>query len=108
MAKGDLENAVVLKTRNIKCEGLRNRNEFVYHKILDCLGDLMLSGHRIIGHIKSSQGGHALTNKFSKIFSDSSNWSMESLSAVEKIIKSKKKQKNHFQQALIKTKFYLF
>ena len=39
----------------------------------------MLSGNRIFGHIKTSQGGHALTNKLLlKFFSDSSNWSMES------------------------------
>ena len=38
-------------------EGLRNRHEFVHHKILDCLGDLMLSGNRIIGHVKTSQVG---------------------------------------------------
>ena len=44
-------------------DGLRNRHEFVYHKILDCLGDLMLSGYRFYGHIITSQGGHALTNK---------------------------------------------
>ena len=42
--------------------GLRHRHEFVGHKILDCLGDLMLTGHRIFGHIKTSQGGHQLTN----------------------------------------------
>ena len=47
-------------------DGLRNRHEFVYHKILDCLGDVMLSGNRIFGHIKTSQGGHALTNKLLK------------------------------------------
>ena len=77
---GSLENAIVVKDREIlNDEGLRNRHEFVYHKILDCLGDLMLSGNRIFGHIKTSQGGHALTNKLLlKFFSDSSNWSMES------------------------------
>ena len=59
-------------------EGLRNRHEFVYHKILDCLGDIMLSGNRIFGHIKTSQGGHALTNKLlKKFFSEKSNWSFE-------------------------------
>ena len=77
---GSLENAIVVKDSEIlNDEGLRNRHEFVYHKILDCLGDLMLSGNRIFGHIKTSQGGHALTNKLLlKFFSDSSNWSMES------------------------------
>ena len=61
---GSLDNAVVVQGSKILNEdGLRNRHEFVYHKILDCLGDIMLSGNRIFGHIKTSQGGHALTNK---------------------------------------------
>ena len=61
---GSLENAIVVQGSKILNEdGLRNRHEFVYHKILDCLGDIMLSGNRIFGHIKTSQGGHALTNK---------------------------------------------
>ena len=61
---GSLENAIVVRGNEIlNDDGLRNRHEFVNHKILDCLGDLMLSGHRILGHIKTSQGGHALTNK---------------------------------------------
>ena len=73
---GSLENAIVVKGNEIlNDDGLRNRHEFVYHKILDCLGDLMLSGHRIFGHVKTSQGGHALTNKLLvKFFSDKSNW----------------------------------
>ena len=75
---GSLENAIVVKGNEILNEdGLRNRHEFVNHKILDCLGDLMLSGYRISGHIKSSQGGHALTNKLLvKFFSNSSNWTL--------------------------------
>lgn len=76
---GSLDNAIVVKDDQILNEdGLRNRHEFVYHKILDCLGDLMLSGKRIFGHIKTSQGGHALTNKLlRKFFSDSENWSLD-------------------------------
>ena len=35
----------------------------------------MLSGHRIFGHIKTSQGGHQLTNDLlRKLLSDKSNW----------------------------------
>ena len=81
---GSLENAIVVKDKEIlNEEGLRNRHEFVYHKILDCLGDLMLSGNRIIGHVKTSQGGHALTNKLLlKFFSETSNWTIESGEAV--------------------------
>ena len=77
---GSLENAIVVNENKILNEnGLRSSDEFVSHKILDCLGDLMLSGYRIFGHIKTSQGGHQLTNAFLKEFlSDKSNWKFES------------------------------
>ena len=83
---GSLENAIVVRGNEIlNDDGLRNRHEFVYHKILDCLGDLMLSGYRIFGRVKTSQGGHALTNKLLiKFFSDKSNWSLENGNIVEK------------------------
>ncbi len=78
---GSLENAIVVKENKILNDnGLRNRDEFVSHKILDCLGDLMLSGYRVFGHIKTSQGGHQLTNDLLKKFlSDNSNWQFTSL-----------------------------
>ena len=83
---GSLENAIVVKDNEILNEdGLRNRHEFVYHKILDCIGDLMLSGNRILGHVITSQGGHALTNKLLiKFFSDKSNWSLISSESINK------------------------
>ena len=67
---GSLENAVVVKDEKVLNEGgLRNEKEFVNHKILDLAGDFLLSGHRIIGKVKCSQGGHELTNLFlRKIF----------------------------------------
>ncbi len=76
---GSLENAIVVKDQKIlNDDGLRYRDEFVNHKILDCIGDLMLSGHRIFGYIKTSQGGHQLTNALLKqFFSDESNWKFE-------------------------------
>ncbi len=61
---GSLENAIVLKGNEIlNTEKLRNTNEFVNHKILDCLGDIYLAGYRMVGKITSSQGGHNVTNK---------------------------------------------
>ena len=83
---GSLENAIVVKDNEILNEdGLRNRHEFVNHKILDCIGDLMLSGNRILGHVITSQGGHALTNKLLiKFFSDKSNWSLKSSKSINK------------------------
>ena len=45
----------------------------------------MLSGYRIFGHVKTSQGGHALTNKLlNKFFSDKSNWCIESSNSTKK------------------------
>jgi len=75
---GSLENAIVVKENKILNEdGLRYRDEFVNHKILDCLGDLMLAGNRIFGHVVTSQGGHQLTNVLLKEFlSDTSNWEL--------------------------------
>jgi len=62
---GSLENAIVVKDNKIlNAEGLRNNKEFVNHKILDLAGDFLLSGHRIIGSVKCTQGGHSLSNSF--------------------------------------------
>ena len=83
---GSLENAIVVKeNRILNDDGLRSRNEFVDHKILDCLGDLMLLGHRVFGHIKTSQGGHLLTNTLLReFFSNASNWKFVSFDENEK------------------------
>jgi len=83
---GSLENAIVVKESKIlNGNGLRSRDEFVAHKILDCIGDLMLSGSRIYGYIKTSQGGHQLTNALLKQFlSDKSNWEFENADGKEK------------------------
>ena len=60
---GSLDNAIVLKGNEIlNPEKLRNENEFVNHKILDCLGDIYLAGYKMVGKITSSQGGHNVTN----------------------------------------------
>ena len=62
---GSLDNAVVVdENKVINANGLRNDKEFVNHKILDLVGDFMLSGYRILGKVKCYQGGHLLTNKF--------------------------------------------
>tara|TARA_B100000767_G_scaffold273825_1_gene305089 strand:+ start:156 stop:1115 length:960 start_codon:yes stop_codon:yes gene_type:complete len=75
---GDLQNAIVVKDDKILNEGgLRNAKEFVNHKILDCMGDLYLSGYKIVGKIICSQGGHKLTNQIlRKIFSNKINYSI--------------------------------
>ena len=75
---GSLENAVVVKNNEIlNPEGLRNKKEFVNHKILDCIGDLYTSGYRIVASIICSQGGHYLTNQLlRKVFQNNDNFSI--------------------------------
>ena len=75
---GSLENAIVVKDNEILNEkGLRNKKEFVNHKILDCMGDLYLAGYKIIGKIVCSQGGHKLTNQLlRKVFQNDENFSL--------------------------------
>ena len=75
---GSLENALVVKGEEIlNSDGLRNKKEFVNHKILDCIGDLYTSGYRIVASIKCSQGGHHLTNQLlRKVFQAKENFSI--------------------------------
>ena len=88
---GSLENAIVVKDSKILNEdGLRYRDEFVNHKILDCLGDLMLAGHRIFGQVKTSQGGHQLTGLLlTEFLSNKSNWEFENFEDEQKSDKDK-------------------
>ncbi len=75
---GSLENAIVVDTNKILNHGgLRNKLEFVNHKILDCIGDIFLTGYKMIANIKCSQGGHSLTNRvLKKVLEDRSNYSI--------------------------------
>ena len=75
---GSLENAIVVKGNEVlNPEGLRNKKEFVNHKILDCIGDLYTTGYRIVASIECSQGGHYLTNQLlRKVFKNKENFSI--------------------------------
>ena len=75
---GSLENAIVVKNKDIlNPDGLRNKKEFVNHKILDCIGDLYTAGYRIIASVQCSKGGHYLTNQLlRKVFSNKDNFSI--------------------------------
>ncbi|MCK7594104.1 UDP-3-O-acyl-N-acetylglucosamine deacetylase [Pseudomarimonas salicorniae] len=58
---GSLDNAVVVEDGKVlNPGGLRFRDEFVRHKLLDCIGDLYLAGGPIQGHLVASRPGHAL------------------------------------------------
>ena len=76
---GSLDNAVVISKDKVLNEGgLRNSKEFVNHKMLELVGDFLLSGYRVIGKIRCIGGGHELSNMFlKKLFEDNSLLSIE-------------------------------
>lgn len=61
---GSMENAIVLDQEEIlNPEGLRFADEFVRHKVLDALGDLVTLGMPIMGHVVLYKAGHDLMNR---------------------------------------------
>ena len=73
---GSLENAVVVgESRILNSEGLRFRDEFVRHKILDSIGDLYLAGAPIQGYFLGNKSGHHLNNLLLRsLFADKNNY----------------------------------
>lgn len=71
---GSLDNAIVVDSyRIVNEEGLRLRDEFAKHKILDAIGDLYLAGGPIIGAFTGFKSGHRMNNALlSKLLADSS------------------------------------
>jgi len=73
---GSLDNAVVVgKNKILNKEGLRFKDEFVRHKILDSIGDLYLAGAPIQGYFFGNKSGHHLNNLLLKsLFSNNDNY----------------------------------
>lgn len=73
---GSLDNAVVVDKNGVLNEGgLRFADEFVRHKILDCIGDFSLLGLPILGHVVAEKSGHAFHHAFlEKVFAAKSSW----------------------------------
>lgn len=80
---GSLDNAVVVDgDRVVNDGGLRFKDEFVRHKILDAVGDLFLAGCPIIGRYHGDKSGHALNNRLlHALFADRSAWRYDLLTA---------------------------
>ncbi len=65
---GSLESAVVIRGENIMSkEAMRFTNEFARHKALDLIGDLMLCGIRITGHVIAVKPGHGPNTKMASV-----------------------------------------
>ncbi len=75
---GSLDNAVVLdENKVLNKEGIRFSDEFVRHKLLDFIGDISLSGYRILGSFYSSYTGHNLNYQLiKKIFNTPDGWEL--------------------------------
>lgn len=60
---GSLDNAIVIGVEGVlNPEGLRSDDEFVRHKVLDCIGDLFLARRRLQCRVEGRKSGHRLNN----------------------------------------------
>ena len=75
---GSLKNAIVIKNNSILNEdGLRDKNEFVKHKILDLIGDLALGNYNLMGSIEAICPGHEINKAIlEKLFSSYNNYNI--------------------------------
>ena len=80
---GSLQNTLILSEEGLLNEdGLRFADEFVRHKILDLIGDMMLLGIPVIGEIEAVRSGHALHARLvARILESRDNWILVSSQA---------------------------
>jgi UDP-3-O-[3-hydroxymyristoyl] N-acetylglucosamine deacetylase/3-hydroxyacyl-[acyl-carrier-protein] dehydratase len=85
---GSLDSAIVIKGDKILSkEPLRFKEEFVRHKILDIVGDIVLVGMPIKAHFIAVRPGHALNAELSKVLRQKM---LEKNKGVKKTVASKK------------------
>ncbi len=80
-----LQNAIGLDSRKVlNREGLRFDNEFARHKILDVMGDMMVTGYHIVGKYSAFASSHALNHALTKkIFEHSENYELITTKALK-------------------------
>ncbi|MEA3418642.1 MAG: UDP-3-O-acyl-N-acetylglucosamine deacetylase [Campylobacterota bacterium] len=80
-----LQNAIGLDDHRIlNPEGLRFENEFVRHKILDAMGDMMVSGYNILGRYSAFAGSHKLNYLLTKaLLAECENYEMVAIEALQ-------------------------
>jgi UDP-3-O-[3-hydroxymyristoyl] N-acetylglucosamine deacetylase len=73
---GSLDNAIVIDDfRVLNEDGLRYKDEFVRHKILDFIGDLAVLGCPVIGHFVIQKSGHLLNHQvLQKLMASREHW----------------------------------
>jgi UDP-3-O-[3-hydroxymyristoyl] N-acetylglucosamine deacetylase len=84
---GTLDNAVVVDGGTVLNEGgLRYPDEFVRHKVLDCIGDMYLVGGPMLAEVSGIRSGHALSHRLLfALFRDKSAWRFEYAAATERV-----------------------
>ena len=80
-----LQNAIGLDDHKVlNPEGLRFENEFARHKILDAMGDLMVTGYNILGKYESFAGSHHLNHELTvKLLADSANYEVVTVNELQ-------------------------
>lgn len=83
-----LDNVIVLGDIDIlNKEGLRYKDEFIRHKVLDLIGDMSLLSMSFIGHITASRSGHHLNSRLAAaILASSEKWVEVGLSEKDIIV----------------------
>lgn len=73
---GTMDNAIVLDDYHVLNEGgLRSKDEFAKHKLLDAMGDLYVLGHPLVAHYEAFKSGHDMNNKLLReLIKDPSNY----------------------------------
>ena len=85
---GSLDNAVVVDdARVLNPAGLRRRDEFARHKLLDAVGDLALAGQPIRGAFIGHRSGHGLNNRLlHALLSDAGAWRISGRGALPDVL----------------------
>ncbi|MCQ2913833.1 MAG: UDP-3-O-acyl-N-acetylglucosamine deacetylase [Alphaproteobacteria bacterium] len=89
---GSLKNAVLVDGDKIlNEEGLRYKDEFVRHKMLDAVGDIYMLNMPVIGEYIGNRSGHADTNELlSVLLADKSNYEIVDLPSYMVQLEAKK------------------
>ena len=66
----DDESLAIVVDENGPNHKLRNPNEFVYHKMLDMIGDISLAHGRIRGHLIGIRSGHFMNRKMAMLIEE--------------------------------------
>ena len=88
---GSLSNAILVDgDRIVNASGLRYGDEFVRHKVLDCLGDLALAGAPILGHYQAYKPGHELNHRLlHALFERRDSWSYITMDALNALMEQR-------------------